>query len=178
MALEPWDPFTQMMSLREAMDRLLQETFVRPSIGWRYLESPQLALDVREEENDYKVEASLPGVRPEDVQIQVAGDTITIRGEIRTQSEEKQGSNLLLRERRSGRFSRTFTLPMLIDAEHAEAHFEHGVLSVTLPKLEAAKVRRIPIHGARSEPQRESVPVDTTMQPPQVDQPREAPPIH
>jgi HSP20 family protein len=178
MAMEPWEPFTQMMSLREAMDRLLQDTFVRPSSGWRPLESRPLALDVREQENDYKIEASLPGVKPEDVQIQVMGDTVTIRGESSTEREEKPSGNVLLRERRVGSFSRTFTLPMPVDAEHAQAHFEHGVLTLTLPKTEAAKPRRIPVQSARPEQQRENVPVDTGAPPPESGQSQEIPPVH
>ncbi len=178
MALEPWDPFGQMVSLREAMDRLLQDTFVRPTAGWRSMEGNRLALDVRDEENDYKIEASLPGVKPEDVQIQVMGDTITIRGEMREEREEKQKGNVLLRERRTGSFSRSFTLPMAVDADHAQAHFEHGVLTLTLPKAEAAKPRRIPLTGVHPDQQRENVPIDTTTQPQEGGQPQESPPIH
>ncbi len=176
MALEPWEPFTQMMSLREAMDRLLQDTFVRPTVGWRTLEGRQLALDVREEESDYKIEASLPGVKPEDLQIQVMGDTVTIRGESRSEREEKPGGNVLLRERRMGSFSRTFTLPLPVDAEHAQATFKHGVLTLTLPKTEAAKPRRIPVQGAR--PEQQQVQIDTSVPPPTGGQPQESPPIH
>jgi HSP20 family protein len=187
MALEPWDPFGQMVSLREAMDRLLQDTFVRPSQGWRQTDGNKLALDVHEEENDYKIEASLPGVKPEDVQIQVMGDTVTIRGEMHVEREEKRKGNELLRERRTGSFVRTFSLPMAVDADHAHAQFENGVLTLVLPKAEAAKPRRIPLTGARTEQQRENVPIDTTAQTQQGGQmpgqmpggqTEETPPVH
>lgn len=178
MAMELWDPYNQMMSLREAMDRLLQDTFVRPSVGWQSAERNRLALDVREEENDYKVEASLPGVKPEDVQIQVTGDTVTIRGDMREEREQKQGGNVLLHERRAGSYTRTFTLPMPIDADHAAAHFEHGVLTLTLPKAEQARPRRIQVQSARTDQQRENVPIDTSAQAQQGSPPQEGAPIH
>lgn len=80
MAIERWDPFREMVSLRDAVNSLLQESFVRPG-GVPGAGGPTtLPLDVAETENEFVVKASLPGIKPEDVQITVHGDTLTIRG--------------------------------------------------------------------------------------------------
>ncbi len=152
MAMEPWEPFRQAMSLRDAMDRLMEESFVRPVWSRRGAEGGALALDVRENENDYTLEASMPGVKPEDVQIQVAGDTVTIRGETRQEHEERKGEQFLMRERHYGAYSRSLTLPTPIDTEHAQAQFEHGVLTLTLPKAQQAKPRRIEVRSGERKP--------------------------
>lgn len=182
MAMEPWDPFNQAMSLRDAMDRLLQESIVRPSAGRRGAETEALALDVRETENEYTLEASLPGVRPEDIQIQVAGDTVTIRAGTRHEREQKAGEHMLMRERRAGTYYRSLTLPMPTDADHVQAHFENGVLRLELPKAEQARPRRIEVHAGMPSPHVESIPIEGTAQEQQAGQAQaettEGPPIH
>jgi HSP20 family protein len=149
MAMEMWDPFAQAMSLRDAMDRLLQESFIRPSggSGQRAGQGAMLPLDVHESEDNYTIQASLPGVKPEDVQIQIMGDTVTIRGETRENREERRGEQVIMRERRMGSFARTLTLPAPIDADHVEATFENGVLTLRLPKAQQAKPRRIQVRS-------------------------------
>lgn len=164
MSMEPWDPFGHSLTLREAMDRLLQDSFIRPS-GWlRGMNAGSLALDVHEDENSYTIRASLPGIKPEDVHVQVVGDTITIRGETHEEREQKDGGRVILHERQSGSFNRTLTLPMPIDGDHAEANFENGVLVLTLPKEPRARPRRIQIRGATSE--RDQVTVENGPQTP------------
>ena len=148
MPLERWsDPFREMISLRDAMNSLLQESFVRPGS----LQSPggpaTLPLDISETEDEYVVKASLPGVRPEDVQITVQRDTLTIRGETKAE-EEKKGEHWHLRERRFGAFQRSLALAVPVDSDRANAHYEHGVLTLTLPKSESAKPRQIKVGGA------------------------------
>ena len=106
-----------------------------------------LPLDIAETENEFIVKASLPGVRPEDVQITAHGDTLTIRGEIKAE-EEKKDVHYHLRERRFGQFQRTVTLSTPIDADKAQAQFENGVLTLTLPKAEEAKPKQIKIKVA------------------------------
>jgi HSP20 family protein len=150
MSMELWDPFEQALSLRSVMDRLLQESFVRPQTTGSMTRGDQgmmLPLDIHESEDAYTLQASLPGVKPEDVQIQITGDTVTIRGETQEKREEKRGDQVLLRERRAGVFSRTVSLPTPIDADHAEARFENGVLTLTLPKSQQAKPRRISVRA-------------------------------
>jgi HSP20 family protein len=152
MAMELWDPFAEAISLRDAMDRLLQESFIRPSgassqRGLQQQQAAMLPLDVKESEDGYTIQASLPGIKPEDVQIQIMGDTVTIRGETREDREEKRGEQVIMRERRMGRFARAFTLPLPVDADHAEANFENGVLTLRLPKAQQAKPRRIQVRS-------------------------------
>jgi HSP20 family protein len=134
-----------MASLREAMDRMFEETIL-PS---RFIEAPAMIafpVDVIEKEDAYEVKASLPGIKPEDVDITVTGNTVTIRGERKEEHEEKR-ANYLMRERRFGTCSRSITLPTAADAEHAQARFEHGILTLTIPKLAEAKAKHIKVQA-------------------------------
>ena len=151
MANERWDPFGEMVSLRDAMSSLLQESYVRPGQARGAGGGAILPLDIHETEDHFEVKASLPGVRPEDVQITVHGDTLTIRGETRAE-EEKKGGQWHLRERRFGAFQRAVTLNAPIDSDKANAHFEHGVLTLTLPKAEAARPKQIKVGGGGEAP--------------------------
>jgi HSP20 family protein len=144
MAIDRWDPFREVVSLRDAMNSLLQDSFVRPSHSVASGGGGALPLDVSETENEFVVHASLPGIKPEDVQITVHGDTVTIRSEHKGH-EEKTGQQWLLRERRFGQFQRSIGLAAPINAEKAQAHFEHGVLTLTLPKAEEARPKQIKI---------------------------------
>jgi HSP20 family protein len=147
MAIERWDPFREAVSLRDAMNSLLQESFIRPGNLLAQEGTAALPLDISETEDHYVVKASLPGVKPEDVQITVHGDTLTIRGESKAE-EEKKGQTWHLRERRFGSFQRSVTLATPINSDQAQANFDHGVLTLTLPKSEQAKPRQIKIGGA------------------------------
>jgi len=146
MAIERWDPFREAVSLRDAMNTLLQESFVRPTGMPGQNGHATLPLDVSETEDAFVVKASLPGIRPEDVQVTVHGDTLTIRGETKAE-EEKKGEHWHLRERRFGAFQRSVALATPVNSDQAQATFEHGVLTLTLPKSEAAKPRQIRIGG-------------------------------
>jgi HSP20 family protein len=139
-----WDPFRDMMSLRDAMDRLVEESVVRPREGWGIEGVGHLALDVFEDDNELTVKASIPGVAPEDIDISVTGDVLTIKGEKSEEHEEKKG-NYHLRERRFGAFQRSIALPTSIQADKAEAEFKNGELILTLPKAEEVKPKSIKI---------------------------------
>ncbi len=143
MAIEKWDPFREAISLRDAMNSLFQDSFVRPAT-WAGGAGTSLPIDVRETENEFVVQASLPGVKPEDVQITVQGDVLTIRAETKAQ-EEKKGENWLLRERRSGSYQRSIGLSAPVNADRSSARFDHGVLTLTLPKAEEAKPKQIKV---------------------------------
>ncbi|MDP2726103.1 MAG: Hsp20/alpha crystallin family protein [Dehalococcoidia bacterium] len=132
MAIVRWDPFQEMVSVRDAMDRLFQESFVRPTTRLLTREGG-LAMDIYDTDNEVVVKASLPGIKPEDVDITMTGDMLTIRGESKAEENIKQ-ENYYLQERRYGSFSRSVTIPMPVQADKAEAKFEHGVLTLTLPK--------------------------------------------
>jgi HSP20 family protein len=146
MAIQLWDPFREAVSLRDAMNALFQESFIRPGGLLPQDGSAILPLDVIETEDAFVIKASVPGVRPEDVQITVQGDTLTIRGESRSE-EEKKDERWHLRERRLGTFQRSLSLAMPVNPDKAQATFEHGVLMLTLPKSEEAKPRQIKIGG-------------------------------
>jgi len=149
MAIERWDPFSEAVSLRDAVNTLFQDSFVRPRgfSGAAGSGVGTFPIDVRETENDYVIHASLPGIKPDDVQITVHGDTLTLRGELKDE-EEKKGEHWHIRERRSGVFQRSLSLGAPVSSDKAEATFEHGVLTLTLPKAEEAKPRQIRIGQA------------------------------
>jgi HSP20 family protein len=147
MAFELWDPFREAVSLRDAMNSLLQESFVRPGSANAQSGSFALPLDVAENDNEFVVKASLPGVKPENVQITIQGDSLSIRADATTEEEQK-GDRWHLRERRSGTFQRSLSLGTPVDSEKAHADYEHGVLTLTLPKAEASKPRQIKIGGS------------------------------
>jgi HSP20 family protein len=146
MAIERWDPFREAISLRDAMNSLLQDSFVRPGGGQAQNGFAALPIDVCETENEFVVKAALPGVKPDDVEITVHGDTLTIRGESKV-DEEKKGERWHIRERRFGGFQRSVSLSTPVNSEQAHAHYEHGVLTLTLPKSESAKPRQIKVSG-------------------------------
>lgn len=145
MSMIRWDPFRDMMSLRQAMDRLFEDSFIRPSRLWSGLAGERgIPLDVYQTANEVVVKVSLPGVKPEEVDITIVADTLTIKGETKAE-EEVEDENYLYRERRYGGFSRSVVLPSSLQVDKAEATFEHGVLTLKVPKAEEAKPKSIKI---------------------------------
>lgn len=140
--LTRWEPVREMMTLREAMDRLFDDAFTRPLSLSGVSAIPNL--DVVETNDEIIVKASLPGLKAEDVQITVTGDTLTLRGEFK-QETENGDATYHLRERRSGSFERTIPLPVDVQTDKAKADFENGILKITLPKSEAVKPKTITI---------------------------------
>jgi HSP20 family protein len=137
------NPFGELLSLRQAMDRLFEDSFVNPRSGIASDEQP-LALDVYTTSDSLVVEAALPGVKPDDVNISILGDTLTISGS--THDEQKRDENgYSYREIRRGSFSRTVTLPNGLKSDAATASFENGLLRLSFPKAEEAKPRQIQI---------------------------------
>jgi HSP20 family protein len=147
MRIQRWEPFREMVSLRDAVHSLLQESFVPPNDARSELGATTFTLpvDISEAEDDFVVTASMPGIKPEDVQTTVLGDTFTIRGESKI-VDEQNGHNWLVRERRSGSFQRSVTLGTPINADKASAQFENGVLTLTLPKSEQVRPKQININ--------------------------------
>jgi HSP20 family protein len=138
-------PLGELVSLRQAMDRLFEDSFVRPR-GWGIAAElgGTLPLDVTNTADALVVDAALPGVRPDDVDITVEDGTLTIRAESTDEREETQGE-AIVKEIRRGSMSRTVTLPTGLEADKATATFEHGVLRLTFPRAEAVKPRQIRI---------------------------------
>lgn len=136
-------PFGELMSLRSAMDRLFEDSFVRP-FGGSVDQLGTLPLDVTSTKDALIVEAAMPGIKPEDVDITVENGTLTIRGENREEHKEGEGENLVREIRRSSLY-RTVSLPSGLEADKATASFEHGMLKLSIPKAEQVKPRQIRI---------------------------------
>jgi len=147
MAIIPWTgrtmPVTTLTSLREEMNDLLGRFWSTASEPFGLAEwSPPL--DVSETDDAVLVNVEIPGIDPKNLDISVAGDVLTIRGE-KAEEERHAGRNFHRVERRYGAFTRTLTLPAVVDADHVEAKARAGVLEIRLPKREEAKARRVPI---------------------------------
>jgi HSP20 family protein len=149
MSIQRWDPWKDIITLREAMNSLLEESFVRPRAGLTAFASG-MAVDLRETDDTFVIETVLPGVKPEDVDISVLGETLRISAEMR-EDAANQDAKWLIRERRYGRFERTLTLPSPVKADEAAADFRDGILIVTLPKTEVAQPRSIPVRQSAGE---------------------------
>jgi HSP20 family protein len=145
-----YDPLGEMVSLRQAMDRLFEDSFVTP-FNWRNVSGETLTppIDVHETPEEVVVTASLPGMKPDDVQITMTGQTLTLRGEFKS-DEKIERDQYLYRERRFGTFNRTLQLPVRVEGDRAEATFEDGVLRLRIPKAEEVKPRQIQIKAGTS----------------------------
>ena len=139
-----WEPAREMMTLREAMDRLFDDAFTRPFNFGAGAESLMPAVDLYQTENEVVVKAALPGLKSEDVQISITGDVLTLRGDFKQETEQKE-KTYHLHEQRHGLFERSIMLPTVVETEKAKADFENGVLTVVLPKAEAVKPKTINI---------------------------------
>lgn len=140
-----WDPYRELATMRQVLDRFFEDDFARfPSLWERRPEAMSLALDVAEREDAFVVKASVPGVAPEDVEVTLTDNVLTIKGEMKADKEINE-ENYHLRERRFGAFVRSVTLPTAVAAEKIEAVNENGVLTLTLPKAEAVKPKKIEV---------------------------------
>ena len=137
-------PFGELMSLRSAMDRLFEDSFVRHPFGGGFDQLATLPLDVTSTADALVVEAPMPGIDPDDVEITVENNTLTIRGEARQERREGEGESLVQEIRRSA-VSRTVTLPSGLEPDKATASFDNGMLTLRIPKAEEVKPRQIRI---------------------------------
>lgn len=140
-----WQPMSEMVTLRDAMDRLFDEAFTRPwglSDGGRSRMAP--SVDMFETENEVVVKAALPGIKAEEVDINVTGEVLTLKGETHEETDEN-GKSFHIREQRWGQFERSIVLPTAILADKAKAEFEDGILTVTLPKADEVKPKTITV---------------------------------
>ena len=144
MAITRWEPFRELVSLRQAMDRLFEDSFVRPSRLWTGLEAGELPVDMYQTADEVIIKASLPGIKPEEVDITITGDAVTIKGETKAEEEIKR-DDYLYQERRYGAFSRNVRLPGSLKTDKAEAVFENGLVTLTIPKAEEAKPKTVKV---------------------------------
>ena len=142
--LARWRPFREMMNLREEMDRLMEEAFDLSGSQHSGATSWGLSLDVAEDEDHFIVKASIPGVNPDDIDVTIRENVLTVQGEVTADDTIKE-NQYHLRERRYGMFARSITLPVPVVADDIEATYEHGVLTLHIPKAEEVKPRRIQI---------------------------------
>lgn len=137
-----WEPAREFITLREAIDHLFDDAFTRPLSlrdGWSVP-----AIDMYQTDDEVVVKASIPGFKAEDVQINITGDILTLRGEVKRE-EEKKDKAWHIREQRWGSFERSVAIPTAVIADKAKAEFENGILTVTLPKAEEVKPKTITV---------------------------------
>ena len=132
-----WNPFRELAAMQSAMDRLFDDW--RPYMEEGRVAGNVLAIDAHEDEHAYVISTELPGIKSENINIRQEGDYLLIDAEIPETTVEHQGQRSLIKERRYGRFTRRLRLPQNIDFAKAEANYEDGVLTLTLPKAEAAQ---------------------------------------
>lgn len=142
MTLESWSPFREIDTLRNEMDRLISERFARWSKTMR--PGMPISLDMYEKNGSLIIETDLPGLKAEDIQINVSGNSLTIRGEFKSEDEDERG-NVYYLERQVGKFQRTVTLPENIDTDRVEAFFDDGVLKLSLPKSGMTHPKKISV---------------------------------
>jgi len=153
-----FDPFSEMMTLREAMNSLFEDSYVQPSA--RRGNTLAFPLDLAETKDAFVVEASLPGVKPEDLDVTIQDNVLTITGEIRQQRSANEKPNYHRLERRYGRHARSISLPTQVQTDRVEAHLDNGILRLEIPKAEAVKPRKISVQATPSLTDNEPVEVN------------------
>ena len=137
-----WEPLGDLGSLRDAVDRIFDESYLRPPAPFGLWAEGSLAVDMYETDDNVVVKTAIPGVKGEDINISVAGDTLSVRAESKTENEIRR-ANYLRRERRQGAYCRSLTLPGGLKTDKAEADFTDGILTLTFPKAEEVKPKSI-----------------------------------
>jgi HSP20 family protein len=151
MAIIRWEPFRDLVSLQERMNRVFDDAFrgaSRSEEDWALGGSWAPAVDIYEQGHDIVLKAELPGVDPKDVDVRVENNVLTLRGERKLDNEVKR-ENYHRVERSYGAFTRSFTMPNMVDTEKIKAEYKDGVLRVSLPKKDEAKPKQISINVSR-----------------------------
>lgn len=151
MAIEAWRPMREMRRLTDEMERLMEESFA-PFEGrfwerWPMARMRAFPVNLYQKNNDLVIEASMPGIRPEDVEVNVSGRTLTIKAE-RKESKEVKEEDYYCREVTAGRFFRQIELPSEVQGDKGEANYERGMLRLRLPLAQAAKEVPIKVKAA------------------------------
>lgn len=127
------------------MDDFLREFSMMPSLRGMEAE-PRIRMDISETDQAYMVKADIPGVKKEDIKISIEGNRVSISAEIKEEKEEKTNENMMRRERYYGQQYRSFSLPQDVDDTKAEAKYQDGVLSLSLPKKAGAASKQLTVH--------------------------------
>lgn len=140
-----FDPFVELNSYRDALRQLVESGWIMPrDLMPSAMTAVVIPLDMIDTGPAIVVQANLPGVKPEEVNITVTGNTLTIKGSVQ-ERKDFQDATYLRRERRTTNFSRSVSLPLTVDAENGEAHFKDGVLTLSLPKAETVRPKNVKI---------------------------------
>lgn len=145
MDLMEWRPFREISRLRREMDRLWDEYFGPGRRALKPLEAEWVpSVDISETADKLTVKAEIPGIDIKDIEISISGDLLTLKGEKKSEREEKE-ENYHLVERSYGSFARTIRLPVSVETDKIEATYKNGVLTITCPKKEEVKAKPIQI---------------------------------
>jgi HSP20 family protein len=143
MTLQRWDPFNELRRMQETMNHLWRGFGAGTTEG-QEMETWAVPLDVMQHGDNFVIRASLPGVNPDNIDVSIEDNVLSIRGQSAHESEHQEG-NYLMRERRSGSFYRALRLPDTVDTDQAQPHYEHGVLTITIPKAESKKAKQLKV---------------------------------
>ena len=135
-----WTPMNP-ASLFNEFDRLFERPLARQTREWN------VALDVAETDDNYLVKATVPGISPDEMEITLEDDVLTLKGEIQSEDEIEE-AKYHVRERRYGSFSRSIRFPMAVNGDAVEATYNNGILTLNIPKAEAVKPKRITINAS------------------------------
>ena len=139
-----WNPFGEMARMRNEIDRLFEDAFNAPAGKWERNDVWGFPLDVTENDDTFTVKAAVPGMNPDDLDITISDNVLTIKGETRSE-ESREEEKVHLRERRFGSFMRSISLPTPVESDNVDATYENGVLTLSIPKAEAVKPKRISV---------------------------------
>lgn len=140
-----WNPLKSLSGIDRFpdFDDLLRGNFPR---HWAAADvAPDMRIDVTESDGSYKVRADIPGVEKNDIEISINDNQITITAEVRREKHRKEGERDIVTERSFGQAFRSFTLPASVSSDKAEAHYENGVLTLTLPKKDNGSARKLKV---------------------------------
>ena len=151
--MQRWYPFNDLRQMQNTMDRMWRRAGSRSNGSEEspHIETWAVPLDVLRKGDDTIVRASMPGVSPEDIRVSIEDNVLTIKAHTSQEFQDTDG-DYLMRERRSGSFHRALRLPDSVDPEKVQPHFQHGVLSITVPKAEAKRARQLEVKVGAPEP--------------------------
>jgi HSP20 family protein len=144
MSIKRWDPFRDLETLQEDVNKLFQDRFNTPRKSVPAERSWAPVVDVIEDDDNIVVRAELAGMKKEDIDIELTGDTLTIKGERKFENEDKK-DNFVRVERVYGKFQRSFTIGVPIKSEEVKAGYKDGVLEISIPKSEEIKPKKVEV---------------------------------